>query len=306
MAGPILKGETFAADASVTNEKLHDLVEDALFKGTDGNGVSFTASTGGDLGTCVAAGGLEVHSDGQLQIKDDGVTTARIADNAITTALIANSTGTSDGIITAKIADNAITTAKILNNNVTLAKMATQADQTVLGNVSGGTAVPTAVPIVGAAGILINSDSLGTDDTKGATQGNIKAYVDLLRPKYIALTGGTTGLTQSSEATYQYNIADFTGSGLTAANIYQIHILCNLQTNFDAGGTNSRVQASYPNAIDTLVTIFQTTREVGGDSTQDFSSLVTVPINASQSYVKVGLEFVNSGSFQIVGATVFK
>ncbi len=89
MAGPILKGETFAADASVTNEKLHDLVEDALFKGTDGNGVSFTASTGGDLGTCVAAGGLEVHSDGQLQIKDDGVTTAKIADDAITAATIA-------------------------------------------------------------------------------------------------------------------------------------------------------------------------------------------------------------------------
>ena len=53
-----------------------------------------------------------------------------------------------------------------------------QADQTVIGNVSGGSAVPTAVPIVGAAGILVNSDSLGTDDTKGATQGNIKAYVD--------------------------------------------------------------------------------------------------------------------------------
>tara|TARA_R110002020_G_scaffold405998_1_gene616038 strand:- start:137 stop:889 length:753 start_codon:yes stop_codon:yes gene_type:complete len=82
------------------------------------------------------------------------------------------------GITTVKVADDAITTAKILNNNVTLAKMATQADQTVLGNVSGGTAVPTAVAIVGAAGILVNSDSLGTDDTKGATQGNIKAYVD--------------------------------------------------------------------------------------------------------------------------------
>ena len=67
---------------------------------------------------------------------------------------------------------------QIKDNGVTLAKMATQADQTVLGNVSGGTAVPTAVPIVGAAGILVNSDSLGTDDTKGATQGNIKAYVD--------------------------------------------------------------------------------------------------------------------------------
>jgi len=67
---------------------------------------------------------------------------------------------------------------KVENNAITLAKMATQADQTVLGNVSGGAAVPTAVPIVGAAGILINNDSLGTDDTKGATQGNIKAYVD--------------------------------------------------------------------------------------------------------------------------------
>jgi hypothetical protein len=66
----------------------------------------------------------------------------------------------------------------IKDNGVTLAKMATQADQTVLGNVSGGTAVPTAVPIVGASGVLKNDDALGTSDTQGATQGNIKAYVD--------------------------------------------------------------------------------------------------------------------------------
>ena len=59
-------------------------------------------------------------------------------------------------------------------------QLKSQADQTVIGNVSGGAAVPTAVPIVGAAGILVNSDSLGTDDTKGATQGNVKAYVDNL------------------------------------------------------------------------------------------------------------------------------
>jgi len=69
---------------------------------------------------------------------------------------------------------------QIKDNGVTLAKMATQTDQTVLGNVSGGAAVPTAVPIVGASGILVNDDALGTSDTKGATQGNIKAYVDSL------------------------------------------------------------------------------------------------------------------------------
>ena len=82
------------------------------------------------------------------------------------------------GISSTQLATDAVTTVKVENNAITLAKMATQADQTVLGNVSGGAAVPTAVPIVGAAGILINNDSLGTDDTKGATQGNIKAYVD--------------------------------------------------------------------------------------------------------------------------------
>ena len=133
MASPIVKGNTFGTTDTVTSTTLNNIVDNSTFKGTDGNGVSFSASSGGDLGTCVAAGGLEVHSTGQLQIKDNGVT---------------------------------------------LAKMATQADQTVLGNVSGGTAVPTAVPIVGASGILVNNDSLGTDDTKGATQGNIKAYVD--------------------------------------------------------------------------------------------------------------------------------
>ena len=82
------------------------------------------------------------------------------------------------GISATQLATNAVETVKITDANVTLPKIATQADQTVLANVSGGTASPTAVPIVDNAGILINNDSLGTDDTKGATQGNIKAYVD--------------------------------------------------------------------------------------------------------------------------------
>jgi len=84
----------------------------------------------------------------------------------------------SSGISAGKLATNAVETAKILDANVTLPKMATQADQTVIANVSGGVASPTAVDIVGASGILINDDALGTSDTKGATQGNIKAYAD--------------------------------------------------------------------------------------------------------------------------------
>ena len=84
------------------------------------------------------------------------------------------------GISATQLATNAVETVKITDANVTLPKIATQADQTVLANVSGGTASPTAVPIVDNAGILINNDALGTSDTQGATQGNIKAYVDNL------------------------------------------------------------------------------------------------------------------------------
>ena len=112
--------------------------------------------------------------------------TATTLNNAVNNAAI--STDSVDNS-TIEVNSNAL---RIKDNGVTLAKMATQADQTVLGNVSGGTAVPTAVPIVDNAGILINNDSLGTNDTKGATQGNIKAYVDA------SSTDGFTPTTVSS------------------------------------------------------------------------------------------------------------
>ncbi len=103
MAGPIQKGETFAADASVTNEKLHDLVEDALFIGNDGNGVTFTVSGSTDIGTCVKDGGVQVASGtGQLQIEDLKVTTAKIADSSSKTT----------GVTFAKMQH--ISTAKVL------------------------------------------------------------------------------------------------------------------------------------------------------------------------------------------------
>jgi len=143
MASPILRGQDFGSTETVTATKLQNIVDNSTFKANNGNTQAFNVSGSTDIGTCVKDGGLQVHTTGQLQVED------------------------------LKIA-----TGKLANNAVTLAKMATQADQTVLGNVSGGTAVPTAVPIVGAAGILVNDDALGTSDTKGATQGNIKAYVD--------------------------------------------------------------------------------------------------------------------------------
>ena len=145
------KGTTFATGNQVTAANLNALVDSATFQ-----------STAADDDSTVVSGG-------KIIVKDLGIKTAKLE----------NSTGTSDGVTTAKIATNA----------VTLAKMATQADQTVLGNVSGGDAVPSALPVViggsGDSGILFdnddmldNSDTSGGSATRGATQQSIKAYVD--------------------------------------------------------------------------------------------------------------------------------
>jgi len=136
-----------------------------------------TGKTFGTTETVTAALLNQAVNDAAISTDSVDNSTIEVNSNALR---LKDSASASTGVTTAKIADNAVTTAKIAGNAVTLAKMATQADQTVLGNVSGGTAVPTAVPIVGAAGILVNNDSLGTDDTKGATQGNIKAFVENL------------------------------------------------------------------------------------------------------------------------------
>lgn len=68
MASPIVKGNNFGSTDTVTNTTLNNIVDNSTFKGTDGNGVAFSVS-GSDLGTCVSAGGLAVHTTGQLQLK---------------------------------------------------------------------------------------------------------------------------------------------------------------------------------------------------------------------------------------------
>jgi hypothetical protein len=123
--------------------------------------------------------GEQLTADKLNNLVDQAEFNSAATDGATTFVNTAGQISISDsGISAGKLATNAVETAKILDANVTLPKIATQADQTVIANVSGGVASPTAVNIVGASGILINDDALGTSDTKGATQGNIKAYVD--------------------------------------------------------------------------------------------------------------------------------
>lgn len=70
------------------------------------------------------------------------------------------------GIVNADVASNAA---------IAFTKLAPITSQKVLGSIGSGNAE---IDIVGTNGILRNDDALGTSDTQGATQGNIKAYVD--------------------------------------------------------------------------------------------------------------------------------
>jgi len=64
----LTKGQTFASNDTVTNVKLHNLVDSAAF-------------VAGSSGTCASGGGLEV-SGGQLQIANNGVTVAKLSAGA--------------------------------------------------------------------------------------------------------------------------------------------------------------------------------------------------------------------------------
>lgn len=76
------------------------------------------------------------------------------------------------GITAAKLANNAVTTVKITDKNVTFAKIQDIPTMTVIGRVAAGSGVPSAVSII------TDVDLSGADNTKLATSGAIKTYVD--------------------------------------------------------------------------------------------------------------------------------
>ena len=103
------KGTTYASGDNVTAANLNTLVDSATFK------------TGSNEATDNST--LQVHGSGYLKIKDLGVGSTQIADDAVITAKIADSTGTTDGVTSAKLATDSVTEAKIADNAVTTAKI---------------------------------------------------------------------------------------------------------------------------------------------------------------------------------------
>lgn len=106
--------------------------------------------------------------------------------------------------VPASVQDSTVNTASIAANAVTLAKLATQADQTILGNVSGGSAVPSALTI--GAGLTGASGTLKSAFPPPAAFKNLSIKVAsnttvTVAADFVATTNGTTYQTTAVSST---------------------------------------------------------------------------------------------------------
>ena len=186
----LTKGQTFANADSVTGTKLNNLVDAAAFvPGASGT----TDSTS-----------LEVNGSGRLQIKDLGVTSAKIAASAVTTSKLPDSTLATDG--------------------VTYAKVQRVANMKVIGNVSGSLGVASEVSI-------LDEDNMASDSaTSIPTQQSVKAYTDtkvaavITRGTEVATTSGTSVDFTSIPSTVKRITVMFNGVSTNGSNDYIIQI----------------------------------------------------------------------------------
>jgi len=122
------------------------------------------------------------------------VTSLDLADSGTIAVDVDAGLSLANNIISGKVDDSSLEfdgfgNFAIKDGGVTLAKMDDVTAETVLGNTTGSSA-PVEVPILGATGLLLDEDLMGTDSAlKGATQQSIKAYADGV------LTATTTGST---------------------------------------------------------------------------------------------------------------
>lgn len=139
----LTKGTTYSTGNQVNAANLNDHVDGAVFA----SGAVDDVST-------------QIDGTGAIVVKDGGIDTAKIADGAVATIKNENATSTSSGITFPKI-------RHIANN-------------TVIGNTSGGTTNPSEVTIYDEDDMASNSD-VGL-----ATQQSTKSYIDTSKSEAIS------------------------------------------------------------------------------------------------------------------------
>lgn len=167
-----------------------------------------------------------------------GITNASIGDSSLASTFLKNNqtitlsgdiTGSGSTAITALIGIDKVVTSTILNSNVTLAKIANIADQTILGNNTGGSAAPVALTASQAKSVLTiaNTDvsGLGTLSTQNGTFSGTSSGTNT-GDQTITLTGDVTGSGAGSFAATiganKVTTATINNSAVTLAKIADI------------------------------------------------------------------------------------
>ena len=161
----------------------------------------------------------------------------------------------SGGISSAQLATDAVETAKIKDANVTFAKLTD----------------------------VIDDDTMATaTDTTLATSESIKAYVTAMRPKFVPLTGGTTDLIKTFQATttVTYNIADFTADMNTYPEFATSKITGLLVEGYAYSKNNTNVITA-EGAVGST-TVIARSYTSGGDYITDSASTL-MPVNSDTS-----------------------
>lgn len=188
-----------------------------------------TCATSSGGGAVTGTAPISVSGAGVVSLDDAGVTFAKIQNlNALSIiGRSANSSGVSANISAVAASDSVlresgstigfgtIATGGIANNAVTLAKLATQATNTVLGNATSGTAVPTALA-VGSCSTSASALNWTTNTGFGCNTAIAAATVTTNANLTGAVTsvGNATSLGSFSSANLRTALTDETGSGL--------------------------------------------------------------------------------------------
>jgi trimeric autotransporter adhesin len=170
------------ADSAVTTGKVADDAITAAKLAADVAGAALVQNgTTGAMDVNVDGSTIEITSDA-LNVKDSGITTAKLADSAVTTAKINDEAVTAaklatDSVTTVKIADSAVTTAKVADGSITFAKMSSADVETDLMTSASASKLVTAQAAKNYADAVAQGLSLHQEVRLGTTA-NLNATYD--------------------------------------------------------------------------------------------------------------------------------